>query len=86
MGQCGLVYDDENRLKQITYGGVTAPGVGMIPRPGGARPGPRPAGPRGWQGLRYRARLNGTYYRYVYNGDRRVARCTNDGVQCDGVL
>ncbi len=30
-----------------------------------------------WQGRRYRAKLNGTYYRYVYNGDR-VLEETND--------
>ncbi len=58
-GSKTLTYDDENRLKQITYGGVTDLYY------------------YDWQGRRYRAKLNGTYYRYVYNGDR-VLEETND--------
>ncbi len=58
-GSKTLTYDDENRLKQITYGGVTDKYY------------------YDWQGRRYRAKLNGTYYRYVYNGDR-VLEETND--------
>jgi len=58
-GSKTLVYDDENRLTSITYGGVTDLYY------------------YNWQGLRYRARLAGTYWRYVYNGDR-VLEETND--------
>jgi len=51
-GSKPLVYNDEDRLTSIAYGGVTDLYYYT------------------WQGLRYSARLNGTYWRYVYNGDR----------------
>jgi RHS repeat-associated protein len=65
-GAYTMVYDDESRLKEVTY-----------PREGGS------ATDYYLQynalGQRMRATLNGTTWRYVYNGDRLLEETTNSG-------
>jgi len=62
-GAWTLVYDDESRLNQVTYpsGGESVTDLYYYSA----------------LGQRMRARLSGTYWRYIYNGDR-VLEETND--------
>jgi RHS repeat-associated protein len=60
-GSKALVYNDENRLTSMTYGGVTDLYYYR------------------YTGERYRARLAGTYYRYLYNGDRVLEELNDSG-------
>jgi RHS repeat-associated protein len=60
-GSKTLVYNDDNRLTSLTYGGVTDLYYYT------------------YAGLRYRARLGGTYYRYLYNGERVLEDLNDSG-------
>jgi hypothetical protein len=60
-GSKTLVYNDDNRLTSLTYGGVTDLYYYK------------------YTGQRYRARLAGTYYRYLYNGDRVLEELNDSG-------
>jgi RHS repeat-associated protein len=60
-GSKTLVYNDDNRLTSLTYGGVTDLYYYT------------------YNGLRYRARLAGTYYRYLYNGERVLEELNDTG-------
>jgi len=56
-----MAYNDDNRLTQITYGGVTDYYFYT------------------YTGLRYRATLAGTTYRYLYNGERVLEELNDSG-------
>jgi hypothetical protein len=75
-GSKTLVYDDENRLTSITYGGVTDTYTYATLRSSGAT---SLRSTSNWQGLRTRAVINGVTYRYLYNGERVLQELTDAG-------
>jgi RHS repeat-associated protein len=64
-GSWSLSYDDESRLTSVTYpsGGTSVTDNYYYDA----------------MGHRYRSQLNGTYYRYIYNGDRVLEDTADNG-------
>jgi RHS repeat-associated protein len=58
-----MVYNDDNRMTQITYNNGNTTDYYYYK----------------YTGLRYRARLAGTYYRYLYNGQRVLEELNDSG-------
>ena len=71
-GSKTLVYNDDNRMTHSTrfarsgQASITYGGVTDLYY-------------YNWQGLRYRARLSGTYRRYLYNGERVLEELSDGG-------